>query len=84
MKKISYLFLPLLLNNGSHMYNLCRGIFHNKPWSKETLLTLTLKALTNYKFHLLPVLNDIDEYEDLMKHPTLLQLAEKQTLNLIN
>ena len=64
-------------------------IFQNKPWSNEELLSLTLKELSDYKLQLLPFLNDIDVYEDLKKHPSLLQLIEKpetsnfepQTLN---
>lgn len=57
-------------------------IFQNKPWSNEELLSLTLKELSDYKLQLLPFLNDIDVYEDLKKHPSLLQLLEKpQTLN---
>jgi len=58
-------------------------IFQNKPWSNEELLSVTLKELSDYKLQLLPFLNDIDVYEDLKKHPSLLQLIEKsETSNL--
>ncbi|MBW6481938.1 MAG: TIGR04282 family arsenosugar biosynthesis glycosyltransferase [Vicingaceae bacterium] len=57
-------------------------VFQNKPWSNEELLSLTLKELSDYKLQLLPFLNDIDVYEDLKKHPSLLQLIENpETLN---
>ncbi|MDT8410845.1 MAG: TIGR04282 family arsenosugar biosynthesis glycosyltransferase [Vicingaceae bacterium] len=57
-------------------------IFQNKPWSNEELLSVTLKELSGYKLQLLPFLNDIDVYEDLKKHPLLLQLIENpETLN---
>lgn len=59
------------------MKKLYPTIFQNKPWSTEKLLSLTLKELSGYKLQLLPFLNDIDEYEDLQKHPSLLQLIEK-------
>ncbi|WP_431156648.1 TIGR04282 family arsenosugar biosynthesis glycosyltransferase [Winogradskyella poriferorum] len=43
-------------------------IFENKPWSKPNLLVTTLTELkvSNYSYHLLKTLNDIDTYEDLI------------------
>lgn len=62
------------------MKKLYPTIFQNKPWSTEELLSLTLKELTDYKFQLLPFLNDIDEYKDLEKYPKLLQLIENREI----
>lgn len=60
------------------MKKLQTNIFQNKPWSNAKLLSLTLKELSNHKLQLLPFLNDIDVYEDLIKYPKLL---EKSKLN---
>jgi rSAM/selenodomain-associated transferase 1 len=43
------------------------GIFSNKNWGTETVFKDTLDNLTNYKFDLLEILNDIDTLEDLEK-----------------
>ncbi|NCT16003.1 MAG: glycosyltransferase [Flavobacteriales bacterium CG18_big_fil_WC_8_21_14_2_50_32_9] len=58
------------------MNKLHPAIFQNKPWSNEELLSLTLKELSDYKLQLLPFLNDIDVYEDLIKYPKLMALIE--------
>ena len=65
------------------MNKLYPTIFQNKPWSNEELLFITLKELSDYKLQLVPFFNDIDVYEDLKKHPSLLQLLKTpETSNL--
>ena len=56
-------------------------IFENKPWSTKKLLQVTLNELQQKKIFLLETLNDIDDYEDLKKYPSLLKLVEKNQFN---
>jgi len=44
-------------------------IFKNKAWGTNSVLTDTLANLGNTKTALLPVLNDIDLYEDIEGNP---------------
>lgn len=48
------------------------NIFKNKTWGTASVRKDTLTDLKNNKIHLLEELNDIDLYEDLKKHDTLL------------
>lgn len=41
-------------------------LFENKNWGTATVLAESLKDLKSHKVHLLPTLNDIDTFEDLM------------------
>jgi len=54
--------------------SLHKNIFENKNWGTETVFKDTLNDLSNVKIHLLEKLNDIDLYEDLKKHDSLLSL----------
>jgi rSAM/selenodomain-associated transferase 1 len=56
------------------MKNLQPKIFENKEWGTSTVRKETLTDLKNKKIHLLSELNDIDVYEDLQKHDSLLKL----------
>ncbi len=51
------------------MKKMCNEIFEEMPWSTEKLLKLTLKKIQSLglSVKLLKQLNDIDEYEDLLK-----------------
>ncbi|EIA08566.1 TIGR04282 family arsenosugar biosynthesis glycosyltransferase [Flavobacterium frigoris] len=42
------------------------SVFKNKDWGTSTVFTDTVKDLETQKIHLLPTLNDIDTFEDLM------------------
>ena len=50
------------------MSNMTNSIFENKPWSQSTLLDVTLQELSEQQksVALLPTLNDIDTFEDLI------------------
>jgi rSAM/selenodomain-associated transferase 1 len=50
------------------MSHMTASIFDNKPWSQSTLLDVTLQELSEQKksVALLPILNDIDTFEDLI------------------
>jgi rSAM/selenodomain-associated transferase 1 len=50
------------------MSEMTHSIFENKPWSQSTLLNLTLQELSEQQksVELLPTLNDIDTFEDLI------------------
>jgi uncharacterized protein len=57
-------------DGGYYLLGLTRmlpALFENKPWSTDTVLSLTLDDLkgANTPFHLLPVLRDVDREEDL-------------------
>lgn len=54
--------------------SLHKNIFENKNWGTETVLNATLNDLSDAKIHFLEKLNDIDLYEDLKKHDSLLSL----------
>lgn len=41
-------------------------LFQNKDWGTSTVFADTVKDLETQKTHLMPTLNDIDTYEDLM------------------
>lgn len=56
------------------MKNLQPDIFENKDWGTSSVRKDTLLDLKNKKTHLLEELNDIDVYEDLKKHDSLLKL----------
>lgn len=43
-----------------------RPLFQNKDWGSSTVFTDTLKDLETHRTHLLPTLNDIDTFEDLV------------------
>lgn len=43
------------------------AVFKNKDWGNSTVLSDTLKNLTNHKTDFLDTLNDIDTFEDLEK-----------------
>lgn len=43
-----------------------RPIFQKKDWGTSSVFTDTLKDLETKKIHLMPTLNDIDTFEDLM------------------
>lgn len=43
-----------------------KKLFQDKDWGSSTVLSDTLKDLETQKTHLLPTLNDIDTFEDLM------------------
>lgn len=45
------------------------GIFENKSWGTKSVLKDTLADLKNIKMALLPVRNDIDQYEDIAGNP---------------
>jgi hypothetical protein len=59
------------------MKKMQNSIFEDKPWSTDNLLSITLYELTNKKINFLKTLNDIDLYEDLKKHPSLMKLINK-------
>jgi rSAM/selenodomain-associated transferase 1 len=44
-----------------------KSLFKNKDWSTSTVFSDTMKDLETQKIHLLPTLNDIDTFEDLIK-----------------
>jgi rSAM/selenodomain-associated transferase 1 len=44
-----------------------KSLFKNKDWSTSTVFADTMKDLETQKIHLLPTLNDIDTFEDLIK-----------------
>jgi len=50
------------------------AIFKNKEWGTSTVRKDTLNDLKDSKVHLLEELNDIDLYEDLKKHDSLLKI----------
>jgi rSAM/selenodomain-associated transferase 1 len=59
-------------DGGYYLLGLTRpvpGIFRNKSWGTKTVLTDTLADLTNFRTALLPVRNDIDQYEDIEGNP---------------
>ncbi len=59
-------------DGGYYLLGLTRpvsGIFQNKAWGTNTVLKDTLADLGNTKTALLPVLNDIDLYEDIEGNP---------------
>lgn len=43
-----------------------KPLFKNKDWGTSTIYQDTLKDLETHKIHLMPTLNDIDTFEDLM------------------
>ncbi|MDT0295242.1 TIGR04282 family arsenosugar biosynthesis glycosyltransferase [Mesonia ostreae] len=56
------------------MKNFRREIFKNKKWSTPSVLENTLESIGDKTVTLLETLNDIDEYEDMQKHPELMNL----------
>jgi rSAM/selenodomain-associated transferase 1 len=44
-----------------------RALFQNKDWGTSSVFADTLKDLEAQKIHLLPTLNDIDTFEDLIR-----------------
>jgi len=56
------------------MKKLHKTIFKNKNWGTESVRKDTLQDLKNNTTYLLETLNDIDVYEDLKKHDSLLNL----------
>lgn len=46
-----------------------KNIFKGKNWGKDTVLKETLEDLKDTKTQFLPVLNDVDIYEDIQNHP---------------
>ena len=54
--------------------SLHKNIFEHKNWGTETVFNATLNDLSDAKIHLLEKLNDIDLYEDLKNHDSLLSL----------
>ncbi|MDQ7916287.1 TIGR04282 family arsenosugar biosynthesis glycosyltransferase [Mesonia sp. MT50] len=51
-----------------------KEIFENKNWSTPSVFNDTLSSMGDKSVTLLETLNDIDEYEDMQKHPTLMNL----------
>lgn len=51
------------------MNSLQEVIFKNKDWGTKTVRKDTLADLKDKKVHLLPVLNDVDIFEDIEHHP---------------
>ena len=58
------------------MNSLQEKIFLNKNWGTETVRRDTLKDLKDKKVHLLPVLNDVDIFEDIEHHPAFQQFLK--------
>ena len=59
-------------DGGYYLLGLTRpvpGIFSNKSWGTKTVLKDTLADLANFRTALLPVRNDIDQYEDIEGNP---------------
>lgn len=54
------------------------GIFHNKSWGTKTVLKDTLGDLKNFRTALLPVRNDIDQYEDIEGNPVFEPFLNKE------
>lgn len=57
-------------------------IFSNKDWGTDTVLADTLKNLRSTHYEKLPVQNDIDFKEDILKYPELHQLVKNILNNL--
>lgn len=53
------------------------GIFQNKAWGTDTVLSDTLADLKDFKTALLPVRNDIDRYEDIEGNPVFENFVKK-------
>lgn len=51
-----------------------REIFEHKKWSTSSVFSDTLSSMGDKTVTLLETLNDIDEYEDMQEHPTLMNL----------
>ena len=51
-----------------------REIFEHKNWSTASVFNDTLSSMGDKTVTLLETLNNIDEYEDMQEHPTLMNL----------
>ena len=60
------------------MKQLISQVFQNKSWGTETVFQDTVKDLQTYKFKILETLNDIDTFEDLEAHPTIINKISKK------
>jgi rSAM/selenodomain-associated transferase 1 len=60
------------------MKQLISQVFRNKSWGTETVFQDTVKDLQTYKFKILETLNDIDTFEDLEAHPTIINKISKK------
>ena len=58
------------------MNSLHENIFNNKAWGTSSVKQQTLDDLKNVTVHLLPVLNDVDVFEDIEHHTAFKQFLK--------